>query len=63
MYHTQKLLFNKGQPITLDKVMHFLKTHPGFASINKAVQHSLINQELAAKRETAQVPVVATVRW
>jgi spore coat polysaccharide biosynthesis protein SpsF len=53
----------QGEPIALDKVVHFLENHPGLASMNNSVEHSAINQELAAKRETAQVPVLATIQW
>lgn len=53
----------KGEPIALERVIDFLEDHPELAVMNQSVQHSAINQELAAKRASHPVPVVATVPW
>jgi spore coat polysaccharide biosynthesis protein SpsF len=53
----------QGNPIPLEEATAFLESHPELAAMNQNVQHSLINQELAAIRETFFTPVVATVTW
>lgn len=53
----------QGQPIPLEKATAFMETHPELAAMNQNVQHSAINQQLAAMRETNRSPVVATVPW
>ena len=53
----------KEKPIPLEKTTAFLKSHPELAAMNQNVQHSAINQQLAAMRETSRSPVVASVPW
>ena len=53
----------QGKPIPLEEAIAFLDSHPVLAAANQNVQHSLINQELAAMREAGSSPVVATVPW
>ena len=40
----------KGYPISLTDALTWMDEHPDLVSQNQAVQHSAINQELAAKR-------------
>jgi len=53
----------QGKPISLEETTAFLERHPELAATNQNIQHSPINQELAAMRETNRSPVVATVPW
>jgi spore coat polysaccharide biosynthesis protein SpsF len=41
----------QGEPIGLGDALHWMAEHPDLAGQNQDVQHSAINQELAAKRQ------------
>lgn len=53
----------QGKPISLEKVIRFLQSHPEQAAVNQNIKHSLINQELAAKRKSKQAQVLASEPW
>lgn len=53
----------QGHPIPLDKVVDWLKAHPDQVLLNQQVQHSAINQELAAKRRQCIPSLVQTFSW
>lgn len=53
----------REKPIPLEEAIAFLESHPVLAEINQNVQHSFINQELAAMREKDRFPSVATANW
>lgn len=53
----------QGKPIPLKQAVHWLETHPEIAGINQRVQHSAINQELAAKRAARKRQVQAQAEW
>ena len=53
----------QGEPIPLTAVIAYLQRHPEVAALNLRVEHSAINQELAARRAAHQPPLVGTLPW
>lgn len=53
----------RGLPILLGAVVDYLQRHPKVPALNRRVEHSAINQELAARRAAQQPPVVGTFAW
>lgn len=53
----------QGNPIPLEEAASFLQSHPELAAVNQSVKHSLINQELTAKKKSNQAPALATEPW
>lgn len=53
----------KGTPITLDEVISFIEQNPEIAKINQNIEHSSINQELAARKRKNQIRAIATEPW
>jgi len=53
----------QGEPISIEQAVSWLEAHPEMADINQRVQHSAINQELAAKRAAGKRQVQAQVEW
>lgn len=53
----------QGKPISLEEAIRFLQSHPELAAVNQNIKHSLINQELAAKRKSIQAPALASEHW
>ena len=51
----------KGQPIPLEVAMGYLHRHPELVALNQHVEHSNINQELAARRAAQQLHLVGTL--
>lgn len=47
-----------GQPIPIEAVVNYLECHPEVATLNKHINHSAINQELASQRESRQPDLV-----
>jgi len=53
----------QGEPVLLEQAVNWLEAHPEMADINQGVQHSAINQELAAKRAALKLKVQAQAEW
>ncbi|QVL50187.1 MAG: hypothetical protein KFB96_06935 [Thiocapsa sp.] len=53
----------QGQPIAIEQAVRWLEANPEAAALNQRVQHSIINQELAAKRAAREPQVQARVLW
>ena len=53
----------QGRPISLEAVVDFLQCHPEVAALNGRVEHSAINQELAACLAAQQPTLVGTLLW
>ena len=52
-----------GRPIELLQVLEWLEAHPEKAAVNRLVEHSAINKELAAKRSARKLQVEVQVEW
>jgi len=53
----------QGEPIPLTAAIAYLQRHPEVAAVNRRVEHSAINQELAARRAAHRPPLVGTLPW
>jgi spore coat polysaccharide biosynthesis protein SpsF len=53
----------QGRLIPIGEVTSLLDRHPELMEVNQKVQHSLINQELAAKRESKRGTALASEPW
>ena len=53
----------EGQPIPLEVALGYLHRHPELVALNQHVEHSAINQELAARRAAQQLSLVGTIPW
>lgn len=52
-----------GNPIPLQTVIRYLEEHSEVAILNKSIQHSKINQALAAQRAANQPDLVGSFNW
>jgi len=62
MQHLYEDLWD-GEPIPLESALTWLAQNPDFSTINKKVEHSAINQELAAKRRAWKKPFEVYCDW